>query len=130
MARKKRYLPRYQSALAGGSLLIAERRMRKKTGATLASPLGHIGRRLLTHRVRANSPTGLAIRFGSHLARQRIRQRIFHQKITPKRKSVAKSRQESSKKPPKEAKSQKQKDGEVLQYNSLSGTGILDTTTG
>lgn len=61
--------------------------MRKKTGATLASPLGYMGKRLLTHRVKARSPTGLAIRFGSHLARQRIRQRLFPQKTTspPKR---------------------------------------------
>jgi hypothetical protein len=92
MAHKKRYLPRYQSAMAGASLLIAERRMRKKTGATLASPLGSMGRRLLTHRVRVRSPTGLAIRFGSHLARQRIRQRLFPQKATPPLKNAAESK--------------------------------------
>jgi hypothetical protein len=107
MAHKKRYLPRYQSAMAGASLLIAERRMRKKTGATLASPLGHMGRQLLTHRVKARSPTGIAIRFGSHLARQRIRKRLFPQKATPTQKNATGSTQKSSKESPKEAKNQK-----------------------
>ena len=76
MDRKKRYIPRYQSTLAGLWLLIAERRLREKTGRNLASPLGFIGRRLLMHRIWARSPMGLAIRMGTHLTRKRFEQLV------------------------------------------------------
>lgn len=118
MAHKKRFLPRYQSALAGVSLLVAQRRLRKKTGATLASPLGYMGKRLLTKRVRARSPTGLAIRLGSHLARQRIRQRLFPKqaaKQTSNKKQAAERLPKAARGALPEARSQEKMTSEVPQ---------------
>ena len=76
MARRRKHLPRYQSALAGLALLAAERRLRKKTGGKVSWPLRRMGRGLLKRRVRSSSLTGLAIRLGSHLARQQARKRV------------------------------------------------------
>ncbi len=122
MAQKKRYLPRYQSALAGVSLLVAERRLRKKTGARLASPLGYMGKRLLAKRVRARSPTGMAIRLGSHLARQRLRQRLFPKQAPKQAAKQVSNKKRAAERLPKgkkgalpEAKAQEIKVSEVPQ---------------